>query len=129
MLEYTDLSAFTQGYVNAIMFTECHCDNEELEHKTFEDFAPATITKIIEDCAGFELLNKGLLNAAYLEDYSYNPERAGHDFWLTRNGHGAGFWDRGLGDIGKKLSAACGWRTRYPELHLYANDDGKLYLE
>jgi hypothetical protein len=21
-------------------------------------------------------------------------EQAGHDFWLTRNGHGAGFWDR-----------------------------------
>lgn len=20
----------------------------------------------------------------------------GHDFWLTRNGHGAGFWDRGF---------------------------------
>ena len=21
-------------------------------------------------------------------------EQAGHDFWLTRNGHGTGFWDR-----------------------------------
>ena len=21
-------------------------------------------------------------------------EQAGHDFYLTRNGHGAGFWDR-----------------------------------
>lgn len=31
-------------------------------------------------------------------------EQAGHDFWLTRCGHGAGFWDRGYGPIGKKLS-------------------------
>lgn len=28
----------------------------------------------------------------------------GHDFWLTRNGHGAGFWDRGLGEFGDILS-------------------------
>ena len=31
-------------------------------------------------------------------------EQAGHDFALTRNGHGAGFWDRGLGEVGDKLS-------------------------
>lgn len=28
----------------------------------------------------------------------------GHDFSLTRNGHGAGFWDRGLGDLGDWLT-------------------------
>lgn len=31
---------------------------------------------------------------------------AGHDFALTRNGHGAGFWDRGLGDLGDRLTRA-----------------------
>jgi len=30
----------------------------------------------------------------------------GHDLWLTRNGHGTGFWDRGLGDLGDRLSNA-----------------------
>lgn len=30
----------------------------------------------------------------------------GHDFALTRNGHGAGFWDRGLGELGDRLSKA-----------------------
>ena len=29
-----------------------------------------------------------------------------HDFALTRNRHGAGFWDRGLGDIGARLTEA-----------------------
>ena len=24
----------------------------------------------------------------------YNPAQLGHDLWLTRNGHGVGFWDR-----------------------------------
>ena len=32
---------------------------------------------------------------------------AGHDFALTRNGHGTGFWDRGLGAIGDMLSNEC----------------------
>lgn len=31
-------------------------------------------------------------------------EHFGHDLWLTRCGHGAGFWDRGLGKLGDKLS-------------------------
>jgi hypothetical protein len=34
-------------------------------------------------------------------------QHAGHDFWLTRNGHGAGFWDRGMGMLGDELTAAC----------------------
>lgn len=32
-------------------------------------------------------------------------EDIGHNFWLTRNGHGTGFWDRGLpGDMGQWLT-------------------------
>jgi len=34
-------------------------------------------------------------------------EQIGHDLWLTRNRHGAGFWDRGLpSDLGKRLTDA-----------------------
>ena len=43
-------------------------------------------------------------------DYGKNwpsAEMAGHDFALTRNGHGAGFWDRGLGEIGDMLTEEC----------------------
>ena len=31
----------------------------------------------------------------------------GHDLYLTIAGHGVGFWDRGLGDLGDKLSEVC----------------------
>jgi hypothetical protein len=54
-----------------------------------------------------------------------DPSQAGHDFWLTRNGHGAGFWDRGLGDIGDRLSVAA---RAFGEVNLYVGDDKKLYL-
>ena len=33
------------------------------------------------------------------------PDMIGYDFWLTRNGHGAGFWDRGLGERGDWLTS------------------------
>lgn len=52
---------------------------------------------------------------------------AGHDFWLTRNGHGAGFWSRDIG-VGKSLASACGWGTEYPEVDLYLGDDLKIYI-
>ena len=33
------------------------------------------------------------------------PDQLGHDLWLTRHGHGTGFWDRGLpGTLGEVLS-------------------------
>ncbi len=33
-----------------------------------------------------------------------DDEMIGHDFYLTRNHHGAGFWDRGLGERGESLT-------------------------
>jgi hypothetical protein len=51
--------------------------------------------------------------------------QAGHDFWLTRNGHGAGFWDRSLPDnLGEILTAMA---HAFGECSLYIGDDGKLY--
>lgn len=54
----------------------------------------------------------------------------GHDFWLTRNGHGAGFWDRSYendenGDIGDRLTKIA---KSFGEVELYKGDDGKPYF-
>jgi hypothetical protein len=48
----------------------------------------------------------------------------GHDFWLTRNGHGAGFWDGELGDIGDRLTEAS---KAFGEVCLTVCDDGEIY--
>jgi hypothetical protein len=61
-------------------------------------------------------------NAVALVDMS--PTQAGHDFWLTRNGHGAGFWDRGLGEVGRRLTDAC---KPYGSAYLYVGDNGMIY--
>ena len=51
--------------------------------------------------------------------------RAGHDFWLTRNGHGAGFWD---GDWPEpqatRLTAAS---EKFGSFDLYVGDDGLIH--
>lgn len=54
----------------------------------------------------------------------YTAEQAGHDYWLTRNGHGAGFWDRGLGELGERLSALA---RAAGSVDLYTGDDGLIY--
>lgn len=51
--------------------------------------------------------------------------QVGHDFCLTRNRHGAGFWDRGLGERGDRLTNAC---DAFGEQDPYAGDDGFLYV-
>jgi hypothetical protein len=48
-----------------------------------------------------------------------------HDFWLTRNGHGAGFWD---GDYPEKGDALTELAKKFGEVDLYVGDDGVLYL-
>lgn len=47
-------------------------------------------------------------------------------FWLTRNGHGAGFWenDYGTEEQCDKLTEAC---KAFGEFNLYPGDDGRLY--
>lgn len=49
---------------------------------------------------------------------------AGHDFWLTRNSHGAGFWDRDGVDeeVGQHLSDAVGHGTQWPGIDLFLDD-------
>jgi hypothetical protein len=52
-------------------------------------------------------------------------EQLGYDFYLTANGHGAGFWDRGLGELGNWLTSIA---NPYGEMGIYVGDDGFLYF-
>lgn len=56
-------------------------------------------------------------------DVNPTMEHFVHDFWLTRNGHGSGYWD---GDYknGEELSKAA---DEYGAVCLYVGDDNKIY--
>jgi hypothetical protein len=64
-----------------------------------EDIARSTLLEMQRDCQSFKAANERDLQGL-------DAAQCGHDFWLTRNGHGAGFWDRGLGERGDRLSKA-----------------------
>ena len=127
--KFKALDSFTQGYIEAMFFTEC--DSDDLGEISLDDLSPEAWEKIIEDCTSFQETVPVTLEQAYGHaTIAYDAERAGNDFWYTRNGHGAGFWDRGFGDlrtqtIGGKLSDHA---KAYGSCNLYRGDDGKLYL-
>jgi hypothetical protein len=53
-------------------------------------------------------------------------ETFGHDLLLTRSGHGAGFWDRGLGELGDRLTEAA---KVYGDTSVEVRDGGVLLIE
>lgn len=85
----------------------------------YEDIARSS-RKAMRDELGSFVREAGEL----LDDIT--PEQTGHDFWLTRNRHGAGFWDRGLGELGDRLTDIA---HGYGDSYLYVGDDGKVYAE
>jgi hypothetical protein len=129
---------FTRAYMECALWSSTDTVNGEDvnldDNHCIEDIAPETLGKMIADCQKFQVQYSALLKTAYsmqhktregLQDYT--PSQAGHDFWLTRCGHGAGFWDRGLGEAGEKLTEACGFRTAFDNIDLYIGDDGKIH--
>ncbi len=88
----------------------------------------AAVKKAYEDCSAFIEACGPLFDMAmaqFSEGYGAHPDAGsaeaafGHDFWLTRQGHGTGFWDRKeLGDkLGKLLTKLCGFRTDFCEVY------------
>jgi hypothetical protein len=78
------------------------------------------------DCAEFQRLAGGLIPGGCNRSNEYSElEQAGHDFWLTRNLHGAGFWDGDWPEVGDKLTAIS---EQFGELWAYLGDDGLIYL-
>lgn len=59
-------------------------------------------------------------------DETYTWEHVGHDFWLTSQGHGAGFWDRDLGEVGDALTDSVDGYTDI--VGLYLNDEATHVL-
>ena len=57
-------------------------------------------------CEGFAAAHGDALRAAFYDHPQYTPARAGHDLFLSRNGHGAGFFDHGEHPCWDVLQAA-----------------------
>lgn len=114
------LSSFTRACLEAALWSSCDDTGEPLDAAfTTANIAPETIRQFIIDCTRFQVEHAALLASADL-----SLTQAGHDFWLTRNGHGSGFWDRDLGAIGEALTDAA---HAFGEVDLYVGDDGLIH--
>lgn len=125
-----EMDEFLEAYMVCALWSSTFEDPEQenmcvpMDDKyTINDIAEATFKQMKEDCEDFQKAEFQLLREAYKRP-NYTKGSAGHDFWLTRNGHGAGFWDRGLGELGRKLTDAA---KVYKGIDLYVGDDGKIY--
>jgi hypothetical protein len=92
---------------------------------TADDIDSEAMDNMREDVRAF-LADESIADALAFWSREHGDEAIGHDFWLTRNRHGAGFWDRHWreGDSGvahgKALTDAA---HPYGETHLYVGDD------
>lgn len=128
------LDDFTRQYLITALWAEndesTPSGGEPLDKNyTIEDFAPESIEQAIADCNAFREAAKTELAIAlplYKPLHGFTAEScAAHDFWLTRNEHGAGFWDGELGDVGDKLTEIA---KRFGNCHPYVSDDGLIYF-
>jgi hypothetical protein len=141
-----ELDTFTRHYIIAALWSTMD-DYEEYFYNgcTIDDISEECLAIMKADCEKFQQDNKELLAQAYecykaagSAGYHYDngtPEAcAAHDFWLTRNRHGAGFWDRrelqysaedqSYISIGEMLTEAS---HKFREVEVFVGSDGKIY--
>ncbi|KKK92496.1 hypothetical protein LCGC14_2702340 [marine sediment metagenome] len=112
------MDQFTQAYLECALWASLDDNGESLDVHDITDIAPPTLAEMVADCKAFQ--------ESHYDDMSDDLERAGHDFWLTRNGHGAGFWDGDWpDDVGNRLTEAS---KVYGEYDLYFDEtDSKIH--
>lgn len=112
------------GYIEAALWSSTDDDGEPLdgEHDA-DDLTDAARAQMSDDVTHFLAEVIAAHDPAVIVE-AMSLEQLGHDFWLTRNRHGAGFWDRGLGTLGDdltKLAHAAG------SCDLTLDADGKVH--
>lgn len=123
-----ELTEFERQYVETMLWSSTGLTSSEETDAEFldqiagiEDLSPEAIEIIKKDCKAF------LEKYEEIEsDHDFDLTNVAHDFWLTRAGHGAGFWD---GDYpepeASKLTALA---KSFGNQDPYLGDDGKIYL-
>jgi len=116
------MDTFTRAYIEAALWVSndetTPAGGEPLgDNYSVEDIDPQTLLKMLADCQKFQ--------SDHWNKIANNLPLAGHDFWLTRNGHGSGFWDGDWPESGDILTTAC---EQYGECFLYLGDDKKIYI-
>lgn len=146
-LDSDERDAFTRGYIGCALWCgvmaykhddSCEYDESDADTCTCEpeltsdhgghvdesDIDEDTLASLTSDAHDFYASNVADLRASAL-----SMDRAGHDFWLTRNRHGAGFWDEGYRqpvEANAALARLTATSHAYGSMDLIVGDDGKV---
>ncbi len=129
MSTHTHLDSFTRAYLECALWSSHDDECESLDTNFhLSDIAPESVAQVAEECAQFQADNKADLS---LVSSLCDSERAGHKFWLNRNGHGSGFWDEYYGED-ESLRAAflrlSDASKAWGSCDAYVGDDGQIYF-
>jgi hypothetical protein len=142
-IEPEGLDEFLDAYIEAALWSSTdNADDSggETLDKNFgvDDIAPETLARMRADCLAFLSNKLGGRLIAVAERLEAEGRwslpggvecsvmaYAGHDAWLTRQGHGSGFWNgdwpNGIAEGLDRLAKEFG------EFSLYLGDDGLIY--
>lgn len=90
-----------------------------------DDVAAEARAELREEIEAFVEDNAEHIHAALGAGLGYSQESVGCDIALTRNHHGAGFWDRGLEATGTHLTDAA---HSMGSFELFPHPDGRLHV-
>ena len=124
-INWRELDAFTIAYLECALWSSTDestpSGGQPMDNNySLDDCTQAFLRQAAADCLVFQRDNEADLNC----EGSQSTVHAGHDFWLTRNRHGAGFWDGDWPDAeGKRLTDAA---HAFGEVNLYVTDNGQI---
>ena len=133
------LDAELQQYIETALWSSNadHLDPEGtghagnmLAHFDASDFAPQALASMRADLADFLASDdEGCQSALRFWRRELGEGQTGHDFWLTRNSHGCGFWDRFYNEPGEQFGRMLTAMAKpYGESCLYVGDGGLVYV-
>lgn len=123
--KFTALSSdAVDAYIETMLWAETDEEGCPLD-KNYDstDFSWDATKECIDDCGDFIRL---LAREGVDWESEMSAGEFGHNFYLTRNRHGVGFWDREYTDqnMGGILTD---WAHTYGTHGLYLGDDNQLY--
>lgn len=129
------LECFTHAYITCALWSSFDDDDTPLDaNYSIDDISEETLACMKADCAAFYTAHAALIHCdgapratddITASESEREAAQAGHDFWLTRNGHGAGFSD---GHWPEPAAAALDLAAdAQPTFDLYVGDDGMIW--
>jgi hypothetical protein len=98
-----DLKTAVDGYIECALWSSTDGDDSLDANYDASDVDPQAKRAAERDVKDFLTANAELIAQAMEAKKGYDYSNVGHDFWLSRNGHGAGFFDHGNAPVWRQL--------------------------